>query len=438
MIVIIIFFCQLSLYPSPSPAVSDNENSDGNTRFLGLFSSAQELESIITIPSHKMTYQRRDLIEKLSWTEVETAMEGIKTNGKLGHSVATCASGNTIAIGGIEDYVRIYRRDGYGNYVLIGYIEENGYSVALSANGNVAIIGSNSKGKALICQYSGSGVSWDIIRYFDSDDASFGLAVDISNDATIIAIGAPDLTNSTYGYVQVYSAVDDDDLFSQMGSNIVGEGNLFGKSLSISGDGSMLAVGDPTGDGKVIVFENDQSGNWVQTSSQITYYSESTTIAKYGENIDLSDDGRTLAIVGVGYNNPGIVQVFRRDYFGKWIQVGSDLGMAYGNSGWLAEDSGWSVSLSADGYAVAIGLRKANVVAVYRYVGGTISGSFLWKLVGGIIDNQGVSYDSEFGSSVALSDDGNMIAIGDVAPDSWTGMARIFKLFVKEVCQVMF
>ena len=75
------------------------------------------------------------------------------------------------------------------------------------------------------------------------------------------------------------------------------------------------------------------------------------------------------------------------------------------------DNSGWSVSLSADGSVVAIG-------AIYNDGNGTHSGHVRiyksvnnsWTQVGGDID--GAAADNYSGSSVSLSSDGSVVAIG--------------------------
>ena len=89
-----------------------------------------------------------------------------------------------------------------------------------------------------------------------------------------------------------------------------------------------------------------------------------------------------------------------------WQQLGADIdGEAEG------DESGWSVSLSADGSTVAIGAPEndgngsnSGHVRVYRYIG---SG---WQQLGADIDGEAaVNYS---GDSVSLSADGSTVAIG--------------------------
>ena len=91
----------------------------------------------------------------------------------------------------------------------------------------------------------------------------------------------------------------------------------------------------------------------------------------------------------------------------NWNQIGNDIdGEAAG------DNSGRSVSTSADGYTVAIGApfndgsaNSSGQVRVYNYNGTS------WSQVGQDIDGEAQGDDSGY-SSISLSNDGNILAIG--------------------------
>jgi hypothetical protein len=95
----------------------------------------------------------------------------------------------------------------------------------------------------------------------------------------------------------------------------------------------------------------------------------------------------------------------------SWVQRGADIdGEAAGDK------SGDSVSLSADGLAVAIGARgndeagsNAGHVRIYNW------GASSWVQRGADMD--GEAADDLSGSSVSLSADGQAVAIGALAND---------------------
>ena len=80
---------------------------------------------------------------------------------------------------------------------------------------------------------------------------SFGTSVSLSSDGTRVAIGAPDNDGggSNSGHVRIYDW--NGTAWAQAGSDIDGEaaGDLFGTSVSLSSDGTRVAIGAATNDG---------------------------------------------------------------------------------------------------------------------------------------------------------------------------------------------
>lgn len=104
-------------------------------------------------------------------------------------------------------------------------------------------------------------------------DSRCGSSVDISADGNIIVIGDrlyDGLSNNeNYGLVRVFEWDATNDLWLQKGGNLLGNmpGQSFGTSVSISADGSRIAVGGPYDlpslAGTAIVYEW-QSPAWIQ------------------------------------------------------------------------------------------------------------------------------------------------------------------------------
>ena len=149
--------------------------------------------------------------------------------------------------------------------------------------------------------------------------------------------------------------------WTTVGSNILGEtaSDHLGHKVAISGDGSVIAISAPDNDGngtnsgKVYVYKIN-GGSWVK----IGEFLGGAAGDKLGESISLSDDGSVIAI-GACLNDgngtdSGHVRVYEYDGSGSsWTQIGSDLdGSAAGDL------YGRSVSLSDDGSVVAIGSQN--------------------------------------------------------------------------------
>jgi len=146
--------------------------------------------------------------------------------------------------------------------------------------------------------------------------------------------------------------------WNQLGDDIDGEAanDRSGYSVSLSGDGSRVAVGAPDNDGDggtnaghVRVYSWD-GAKWNQLGDDIDGEAANDLS---GGSVSLSDDGTRVAIGalnnGDGGTDAGHVRVYQWDGT-TWNQLGADI------DGEAADDlSGGSVSLSGDGSRVAIG-----------------------------------------------------------------------------------
>ena len=201
---------------------------------------------------------------------------------------------------------------------------------------------------------------------------------------------------------------------TQLGGDIDGgaAGDLSGHSVSLSADGKRMAVGAPeNGDiapkaGQVRVYEWTGSA-WGQLGAGINGDAEDDY---FGRAVSLSADGKRLAVGAPYYDLPNIytighVRVY--EWTGSaWNQLGANI-----NGEGSGDNSGYSVSLSADGKLVAIGAPRnsgtatsAGHVRVYEWTGST------WNKLGLDIDGEALGDFS--GWSVSLSADGKRVAIG--------------------------
>jgi hypothetical protein len=141
----------------------------------------------------------------------------------------------------------------------------------------------------------------------------------------------------------------------------------------------------------------------------------------------LSSDGSRLAIgsprSGENGTNSGEVRIF--EYSGHdWEPLGGNLVGASADSSF-----GNAVSLSHNGMRVAVGSRRSDVngedsgrAQVFEWSGAE------WVQLGSSMDGDGAG--DEFGSSVALSGDGEHLAVGAIWADStglMTGEVRVFE-----------
>jgi hypothetical protein len=303
--------------------------------------------------------------------------------------------------------------------------DESGYSVSLSADGTIVAIGApNNNGyTGHVRVYKRDASNWTQLGVDIDGEATWddsGCSVSLSADGSVLAIGAYGNNGNGVeaGHVRVYQYIVG--MWIQIGSDIDGEagGDKSGTSVSLSANGSIVAIGAPYNNtGYVRVYQNN-AGSWTQIGSDIDGEALGD---RSGSSVSLSADG-TIVAIGAPNNNgyTGHVRVYK-NIAGTWTQIGSDI------DGETADDvSGYSVSLSADGSVVAIGAYgndgngvEAGHVRVYQNNAGS------WTQIGSDIDGEAAGDDS--GYSVSLSDNGSVLAIGAPSNDSLTGHVRIYE-----------
>jgi hypothetical protein len=260
-----------------------------------------------------------------------------------------------------------------------------------------------------------------------------GYSVSLSSDGKIVAIGSRwnDDNGDKSGHVRVFKCNEDDinnRKWEQLGDAIPGEAadDQSGWSVSLSSDGTIVAIGagsndNGRGSGHVRVYEYDSINGWTQLGQDID---GEAAYDNSGYSVSLSSDGKIVAIGAIKNNDggkwSGHVRIFKYDGT-TWKQLGQDIpGKA------MYDESGWSVSLSADGKIVAIGTpysRSSGNVRIFKYDGTT------WKQLGQDIDH--AIPGDHTGRSVSLSSDGKIVAIGAPENDGINGAdsghVRIFK-----------
>jgi hypothetical protein len=233
--------------------------------------------------------------------------------------------------------------------------------------------------------------------------------VDLSADGNILAIGAPVMDGSfgnQSGTVQVYQKNETMGTWVKLGKDLVGKApsEFFGWSVSLrASDGLRIAVGAPvSNDTAGLVRVFDWTG--VAWDSVGGDLVGDVPLNRFGESVSLSDDGLILAIGARGTAfEPGQAHVFR-DTAGGWAPDDSIL-----RGGQSGEGFGSSVALSSDGSVLAVGAPQNNLfgdgaglIQVFKYD----STSALWNQLGSGIGSEKAA---EFGVAVAMSGDGTRV-----------------------------
>lgn len=275
-----------------------------------------------------------------------------------------------------------------------------------------------------------------MIGYFKASDQQsyhFGQAIAISNDASVMAIGA---NGSVYLYTR--SSAQKWTLVSSESGN-----SYFGAALALNGDGSLLAVTDrTTNGGSVYLYPITSSG--IDTDNVITFTNTGldedghNKYDRFGASVALSSDGSTLAVgastylrwgVGDDFDRIGAALVYRTNG-SDWSSSITPALIEADNAG-ASDYFGYSVSLNSDGSRVAIGAygedssnvgtatttdsaeddssTDSGAVYVYDYdtTNSEWSLNMYLKAQGGI-----AAEDNHFGYSVSLSNSGDTLAIG--------------------------
>lgn len=382
-------------------------------------------------------------------------IDGEAANDYSGLSISLSADSLTVAIGARGNdatasgagHVRVYKMIS-GSWIQQGadmdgegMFDKSGYSVSMNANGLMVAIGAPSNstdsvvGGGHVRVYKFISGTWtlqglDIDGEAASDES--GRSVSLSADGLMVAIGAPGNDNSisNSGHVRVYKFISG--VWIQQGSDIDGEAisDFSGNAVALSSDGLTVAVGaeynDGTGthSGHVRIYKLI-SNVWTQLGSDIDGEAAGD---RSGNSISISSDGLIVAI-GAPDNNgngssAGHVRVYKL-ISGVWTKQGSDIdGEAAG------DESGRSVSLSADGSMVAIGApfndgsgMNAGHVRVFELISG------VWTQYGSDLD--GESSDDRLGASVSMSADSLRLASGAWLNDGSGSNAGHVRVYAK-------
>ena len=410
---------------------------------------------------HVRIYQYLEGVYASDWIQVGYDIEGEGTSDEFGHAVSLSKDGSVLVVSAVYDDNTGVNAGSVYTYELIkqsitsivkmgtpisGYPHESGqfgFSVSSNADGTIIAISSILRDIPLfdsggVYIYKWEGNNWNNIGYIGGEGYydQFGNSVSLNGDGTRVAIGSKanyGVGGARSGHVRVHEY--NGSTWDQLGQDIDGENtdDNSGHSVSLSDDGSIVAIAAPQhdgGKGHVRVYKWDGS-SWQQRGNDIDGEAAGD---ESGQSISLSADG-TIVAIGSHKNNSsrGHVRVHKWDG-SNWQQIGDDID---GEGG--GDNSGWSISLSSNGKILAIGAIKndgingadSGHVRVYDY---DENREPAWKQMGSDIDGESSSHYGDWsGFSVSLSGDGTIVAIGarlndvDPATDSNIGSARVYQ-----------
>ena len=370
-----------------------------------------------------------------TWSQQGPKLTG---EGDFGASAALSSDGNTALIGASSDNqgagaAWVFTRSGstwtqQGGKLTGGEETEDGQfggSVALSADGNTALIGGSGDGVGAAWVFTRSESTWTqqgtkLTGSGESGAGQFGGNVALSSDGNTALIGGP-YDNNSVGASWVFTRSGS--TWTQQGEKLTGSGagffNFFGASVALSSDGNTALIGGPGEGGAAWVFTRSGS-TWTQQGEKLTASGESGA-EWFGSSVALSSDGNTALIGGGGWGGnhvTGAAWVFTRSE-STWVQGPKLSGSGEGGEGGF----GQSVALSSDGSTALIGasLDRDGVGGAWVY---TRSGS-TWTQEGETLRGGEEIGGVEFGASVAMSADGDTALIGGPYDDG-SGAAWVF------------
>ena len=369
---------------------------------------------------------------------------GAVGTSQQGFAVSVSGDGNTAIVGGGFDnkigaswiYTRstgVWTQQGPKLVNTLVHPSWQGYSVAISADGNTAIVGDvyddNAIGAARIYSRQGGVWSQQGVKLVDggaeSNNIYQGASVAISSDGNTVIVGGYG-DNNINGAAWVYTRSGT--VWTQQGEKLVGTGVVGttgagqGISVSLSSDGSTAIVGgyyDNSNTGAAWVYTRD-GGVWTQQGEKLVG-TGAIGKAKQGISVSLSSDGNTAVVGGNSDNTAiGAVWIFTRSG-GVWSQLGPKL-VGTGVLGIASQGS--TVSISSDGNTAAVGGYRDNndIGATWIF---TRSGD-QWTQMGSKLVGTGAAGKARQGTSVSISSDGNTVIAGGYYDNGQIGAAWIF------------
>jgi Arc/MetJ family transcription regulator len=264
-----------------------------------------------------------------------------------------------------------------------------------------------------------------VIEAADAADTDlFGSCCCLSDDGSVLVVGAFQWEGAADNQGGVYVYDWSGSAWSQRGGVLTaGDAGLidrYGYAVSISSDGLVLAVGSRSWDSaggteRGAVYIYDWSGSsWVQRGSVLTP-SDAADNDFFGVAVSLSGDGSILAVGAVGWegasgSDRGGVYIY--DWSGSaWVQRGSVLEASDAADG---DDFGFGVAFSDDGNVLVVSARRwegasgSNRGGVYIY---DRSGS-AWVQRGSVLEASDAADGDFYGRSVALADNAAVLVVG--------------------------
>jgi hypothetical protein len=352
----------------------------------------------------------------------------------LVYSVAISGNGAIAVVGGTgPDFARVYTRNG-GIWtkqagIPLGSGASNfneGFAAAISADGGTVVVGGPEAAAGLggAWVYTRTGAAWsEQARLVPSEDSDYlGVAVAASADGNTAIIGAPG-DHDYLGAALIFTRSGG--VWTQQGPKLIGASALGsaqqGYSVAISADGNTAIVGGPSDDmnvGAVWVYTRI-AGVWSQQGGKLVG-SDRVGASFQGSSVTISADGNTVVVGGAGDNSHiGAAWVFTRTD-GVWSQQGPKL---VGSDAVGTAFQGAAVAISGDARSLVLGGPGDDQYSGAAWVFTRSNGT--WSQIGSKLVASTAAARAQHGTAVAISGNGATFVVGAPA-DGSTGAAWVF------------
>lgn len=345
----------------------------------------------------------------------------------FGFDVACDGSGKISIIGepgntGSNGLVAVYNNNQLTN-IITGTNNNNlGQFVACNINsqtivaGAPGITGTNNTGT--IYAYYG-GITGGYNQIFSSSGPIFlGYYMDISADGTVMVAGSP-----TTSQAFIYKLTTNSGSLLQ---TINGTGQ-FGYSVSIAGDKSVIAVGNPTDNtniGSIYIYSQTATGNY--TLLQNISGTGNIGTSNQGSSLTVSGNGQTIVAGGPNDNSGiGASWVYQRTstvlnspYTFQQKLIG------YGYTG--TPNQGFDCTLSGDGNSLVVDASQNNGGIGGVFLFNRPAGTNVWSQSSFLTPTNNIG-NGQFGFGVAINSNGSSTTIG--SPFDNNGIGAYYQTF---------
>lgn len=253
-----------------------------------------------------------------------------------------------------------------------------------------------------------------------SASARFGFSVALSDDGNRALVGnvyRDGLPSAVYVFERsggVWSQVD------KLTASDGVTGDRFGSDVALSGNGDRAVVSAPgeAGGGAVYVLDRDSGGSW----NEVTKIDGPTGSSGFADAVAVSDDGSQLVLGNAcgGTNCQGRAHFYSVDAAGTATAGLTISGLS--DTAFL----GWNVAISGDGATAVVGQDGYNYVSGSRtiYQSNVLTfrrSSGSWSYTRQVNTPRGVTGDGFGQDALALSDDGRYMLVGASAGGTISG-----------------